>query len=135
MNYYLRNSLFLLGVCLASCASPEQVKYEQYVISGGELYQTHCSNCHGKEGDGLRNLYPPIRQIDFLKDVSLVACSIKNGLSGPMEINGKMYNQKMPANKNLYNLDIAQVITFMNAKWGKTQKLVDTDEVAKVVCE
>jgi hypothetical protein len=41
----------------------------------------------------------------------------------------------MPAAKGLYDLDIAQLITFLNDKWGSSKKIVEADEVAGVRCE
>lgn len=118
-----------------ACASDEEVKYEQYVISGAEIYKKNCSNCHGLDGSGLRNLYPPIKGSNYLQDKNKLVCIIKNGLEGPINLAGKTYNQKMPAAKGLYDLDIAQLITFLNDKWGSSKKIVEADEVAGVGCE
>jgi len=111
------------------------VKYEQYVISGAEIYKKNCSNCHGIDGSGLRNLYPPIKGSNYLQNKNKLVCIIKNGLEGPINVAGKTYNQKMPAIKGLYDLDIAQLITFLNDKWGSSKGIVEADLVTGVVCE
>jgi mono/diheme cytochrome c family protein len=125
--------LFCLFV--TACASDEEVKYEQYVISGAEIYKKNCSNCHGLDGSGLRNLYPPIKGSNYLSDKNKLVCIIKNGLQGPINVAGKTYNQKMPAAKGLYDLDIAQLITFLNNKWGSSKKIVEVGDVVGMVCE
>jgi len=134
-SFCLRNSLVLLCLFAAACASDEEVKYEQYVISGAEIYKKNCSNCHGLDGSGLRNLYPPIKGSTYLEDKNKLVCIIKNGLQGPINVARKTYNQKMPAAKGLYDLDIAQLITFLNDKWGSSKKIVEVDEVAGLGCE
>jgi mono/diheme cytochrome c family protein len=125
----------LLVNIFSACSSDAEVKYEQYVISGAEIYKKNCSNCHGLDGSGLRNLYPPVKGSDYLQDKNKLVCIIKNGLEGPINVAGKTYNQKMPAAKGLYDLDIAQLITFLNGKWGSSKKIVEADEVARVGCE
>ena len=135
LSFCFRNSLVLFCLFATACASDEEVKYEQYVISGAEIYKKNCSNCHGLDGSGLRNLYPPIKGSNYLQDKNKLVCIIKNGLEGPINVAGKTYNQKMPAAKGLYDLDIAQLITFLNDKWGSSKKIVEVGDVAGVGCE
>jgi mono/diheme cytochrome c family protein len=135
LSFCYRNSILLFCLFVTACASDEEVKYEQYVISGAEIYKKNCSNCHGLDGSGLRNLYPPIKGSNYLSDKNKLVCIIKNGLQGPINVAGKTYNQKMPAAKGLYDLDIAQLITFLNNKWGSSKKIVEVGDVVGMVCE
>lgn len=41
----------------------------------------------------------------------------------------------MPAAKGLYDLDIAQLITFLNDKWGSSKTIVEVEDVARVGCD
>lgn len=134
MNFFLKSKILFLALAFAACSSDEQVKYEQYVIAGEQLYNKNCSNCHGAEGQGLRNLYPPLKNSDFLINQNAVICIIKNGSNDTLKVNGKTFNQKMPANKKLYDLDIAQIVTFINDNWGK-KGIVEVEVVGGVVCE
>lgn len=126
--------LFIISLSFLGCQSAEELAYEQMVINGKGLYESHCANCHQKDGAGLANLYPPIAQSDFLNDKKTVICLIKNGISGNITVKGKTYNQNMPANPNLYDLDIAAVVTYIYATWGTSQKTATTaDEVKKTL--
>ena len=58
---------------------------------------------------------------------------IKNGISGEMLVNGKKYNQAMPANNQLQNLDIAEVVTYIYNEWKFESKITTTEEVEKVL--
>ena len=114
-------------MALNSCKTDQEIKYEQYVISGKTLYQTNCANCHGKNGEGLRELYPSLSNSIRLGDINYVSCLIKEGTSGK-EIN-------MPANKELYDIDIAQIITFMNDSWSDKTQITEIEEVRSAGCE
>jgi mono/diheme cytochrome c family protein len=118
---------------LFSCQSNEKVKLEQYYIGGKEIYEKNCANCHQKDGKGLQNLYPPIAGSDFLKDKTKVILLIKNGISGEIVVNGKKYNQPMPANNQLQNLDIAEVVTYIYNEWKVEDKVTTTEEVEMIL--
>ena len=125
--------LLILSLFLFSCQSEEKIKLEQYYIGGKEIYEQNCANCHQKNGQGLQNLYPPIAGSDYLKDKSKVILAIKNGLVGEIIVNGKKYNQPMPANNQLTNLDIAEVITYIYNEWKVESKITEVAEVEAVL--
>jgi mono/diheme cytochrome c family protein len=129
--------------CLGSCQSSyeneatqdltpaERVRYRQYMVQGQVLYRAHCSNCHQEDGTGLRRLIPPLAQSDYmLADVDRTLCLIKNGLQGPIVVNDTLYNQMMPANAALRDIEIAQIATYIYNRWGHTQGLIPTTRVA-----
>ncbi len=120
-------------VSFTSCQSEEKIKLEQYYIGGKELYEQNCANCHQKDGKGFQNLYPPIAGSDYLKNKEKVIYIIKNGLSGEIMVNGKKYNQPMPANNQLTNLDIAEVVTYIYNEWNGETKITEVKEVEKVL--
>ena len=124
-----------LIVLFTSCQSDEKVKLEQYYIGGKVIYEQNCANCHQKDGKGLQNLYPPIAGSDFLRNKEQVILIIKNGMTGEMIVNGKTYNQPMPANSQLQNLDIAEVVTYIYNGWADEKKVTTTEEVANVLAK
>ena len=109
----------------------ERVRYQQYMVQGQQLYRTHCSNCHQEEGDGLSQLIPPLAHSDYLlADVDRTLCLVKHGLQGEIVVNGQSYQQPMPANETLKDIEIAQIATYIYNRWGHTQGLVPTQRVA-----
>jgi mono/diheme cytochrome c family protein len=128
-------TLIFISYLFFSCQNQEEINFEQYQIAGEKLYIQHCSNCHGAEGEGLRDLYPPIKNSDFLNNKNQVICVIKNGAKGPMIVNGKEYNQVMPKNKELFDLDIAQITTYIYSKWGEEKVITEVDSVKYIKCE
>lgn len=135
----ITNWLLVIGflLCLTSCQSKADLQRDQMIINGRELYLQHCANCHQKDGSGLNKLYPPIAGSDYLKNKERVICMIRYGASGDMVVNGKTYNQAMPANPNLYDLDIASISTYIYNEWGNENVTTPTDEVTRVLedCE
>lgn len=129
------NCLLIIGSCqlITSCQSKEELQREQMIINGRELYVQHCANCHQENGSGLGDLYPPIANADYLTNKEQIICMIRYGASGDMVVNGKTYNQAMPANRNLYDLDIASIVTYIYNEWGDESVTTPTDDVTKVL--
>lgn len=95
-----------------------ELRYKQYAVQGRILYRQHCANCHQDDGSGLGKLIPPLAQSDYLqKNPQDVVCIIRYGLQGPVVVNGIEYNQPMPANPQLKDIEIAEIITYINNAW------------------
>lgn len=123
--------VFTLG--FLGCQSAKDVKKQQYFVEGLELYKTHCANCHQLDGAGLEGLYPPISQEYLRKNQSKVICTIQNGSADSLNISGKKYTQMMPANKQLQPLDIAEIMTFINNRWGGYETITEIAEVEEAL--
>ena len=86
--------------------------------AGAHLYRQHCQNCHMEEGQGLQKLIPPLQSSSYLVDFSTtIPCLIRNGIQGPMVVNGIRYDHPMPANPQLSDEDIYQLMRFMYGQW------------------
>ncbi len=126
---------FMGSLSLASCQSEGEVKRQQYVAEGFELYKSSCMNCHQANGEGMAKLYPPLAKSDFLteKNKALVICGIRHGFDKPLTVNGQVYHQTMPGNSALKALDIAVLTTFLYNEWGKEKKITEVQEVEKAL--
>ena len=90
----------------------DKIRLKHYLVEGQRLYLENCSNCHQKDGTGLGRLIPPLKDSDFLTDqVNRTICLVKNGISGEIIVNGKDYNHEMPGNREMTELEIAEVVT------------------------
>lgn len=123
--------LGLGGVLFSGCQSKEDLTFEQYKINGEEIYLQQCANCHQADGSGLRGVIPPLKEADYLNSENLerVICLIKNGVEGPLVVNGVTYSQAMPAHASLQPLDIAAVTTYIYSKWGGLDRRIRVMEV------
>lgn len=137
-----RFSCLLFLLILSACGGPkttetttekpdeqDNIRLQQYVVKGKELYTTYCIACHQASGEGLAALYPPLAKSDYLlADLPRAACGIKNGLQTEIVVNGKKYNQMMPPN-NLTPLEIAEVLTYITNSWGNDAGISSSTEV------
>lgn len=134
MRKYLIAALFLLSVSaiIYSCQSAEKIEQDIYYTNGRDLYIKHCQNCHGSKGEGLGALTPPLTDTLYLKKHKQhLACIIKNGLTGPIVVGGKNFDDKMPAFNNLADIDIAQLIVYITNSSGNHQGMYKTEQVTK----
>ena len=104
--------LLAVLVLLATCGKTER-------LQGHALYDQHCANCHMEEGEGLRQLIPPLAGSDYLRDNPEASIrGIRYGMEGPMVVNGVTYNQPMPGNKELTAIQIVNIMNYVNNAWG-----------------
>ncbi|WP_240186855.1 c-type cytochrome [Pedobacter nanyangensis] len=127
-------SLFGMAISaiINSCQSASEIEMAKYLSNGKDIYLARCQNCHGVNGEGLGELAPPLTDTVFLKDnKEKLACYIKNGVSEPMQIHGKTYQEKMPAFKDLHDIDIAQVMVYITNSFGNKQGMYTYEQVAR----
>ncbi|WP_423148172.1 c-type cytochrome [Rubrolithibacter danxiaensis] len=127
---YISLIFFSILTVFYSCQSEEQITYARYFVAGKNLYEQHCQNCHNSDGKGLGELYPPLTDTIYLKEnKNQLACIIKNGFKEKIEINGKVYQEQMPAEPNLADIEIAELITYITNSFGNQQGLYETQSV------
>ncbi len=112
----------------------DKIKIKQYVSQGRKLYNQNCANCHQVNGEGLANLYPPLKDSDYLmNDVEASICFVKNGLKGEITVNGKVFNQEMPANGIMTDLELAEILTYVVNEFNDREMLISQKEVRRVL--
>ena len=127
-----------LLLLITTCGNNASPKFRQYYVHGEKLYLKHCSNCHQKDGTGLGRVYPPLNQSDFMeRNFGEVVCLIRHGASGEMIVNGKEYNQRMPAMPALTDLEIAEITTYIYNTWSHDKGIVEVNTVSEMLsaCE
>ncbi|NJB85310.1 mono/diheme cytochrome c family protein [Lewinella marina] len=116
---FLSSTLLLL---VTACGQTEH-------LQGRNLYLEHCSNCHLDEGQGLRQLIPPLAGADYLRDDPAgVVRGIRYGMEGPMEVNGEVYNHPMPGNIDLTEFQIVNIVNYVNQAWGNDYGTITVNE-------
>jgi nitrite reductase (NO-forming) len=99
---------------------------------GKKVFLTACFACHMAEGQGLPGVFPPLAGSDYLKADKLRAVrTVLKGLTGPITVNGKPYNNMMPPQE--FNDDqVADVLTYVMNSWGNDYGSVSAEEVKRV---
>jgi len=98
--------------------------------SGAQVYSQNCSSCHQAAGEG-NAVFPPLAKNPVVTgDPKNVIHIVRNGLTGPVKVNGKTYNGQMPAWKSQLSAgDIAAVITYVRSSWGNKASAVTAAQV------
>lgn len=103
---------------------------EEEFAAGRKLYVQHCQICHGPEGQGSADMYPPLSETEWVTgDKARLIRTLLLGLSEPIEVNGEMYNQEMPAFQQLTDQEVADVLTYIRNSFGNSSGAVIPGEV------
>ena len=115
---------------LNKLSAADRMKHKQYVANGRTLYLQFCSNCHQKDGTGLGQLYPPLKNSDYMKaDVNRTAKIIKYGWEGEIIVNGIKYDQSMPPNPKFTPLHISEIMAYIYKEFADTTVLLNPNEM------
>ncbi len=105
--------------------------------NGLVLFSQNCAGCHGKDGDGIDHIAPPLKGSEYVQGpAERLAMIILNGLEGPVHINGQLYNfnGSMPnfAN-NFTDKEIENIIKYLhNAYASKPAKSINADKIKEL---
>ncbi len=106
----------------------KEIQFER----GKKVFLTSCFACHMPTGEGLPGVFPPLAKSDFLAaDKDRAIKIVLKGLSGPVTVNGKTFNNMMPP--QVFTDDqVADVLTFVMNSWGNDMGSVSATEVKRV---
>ena len=103
-----------LALCLLS-ASPLCAQDE---TTGADLYRQYCAACHGQEGLGIPQAFPPLARSDFIAQHRARALRAPlEGLKDKIEVNGQTYQGWMPP-VTLRDEDLAKGFNYVFSSWG-----------------
>lgn len=82
---------------------------------GQEVYNQNCASCHQAGGSGLPPTFPPLVGNPRIGDAEYVEGVIRNGLQGPIEVDGVTYDGVMAALPQLSDDEIDAVIRYLQS--------------------
>ncbi|QJX48874.1 cytochrome c [Hymenobacter taeanensis] len=101
---------------------------------GAQLYASHCANCHGEQGQGLKRLIPPVAASDYVaQHRQELPCLIRKGMQGAVVVNGVEYNQVMPSHNDLTDSQIANLLNFVQQNWGNKNQAYTIREASELL--
>lgn len=100
------------------------------LMAKGEKVYSNCAACHGAEGAGTPNVFPPLAGDSVANGGSVDEhiAIVLNGLSGKV-IGGVTYAAAMSPWKQLSDEEIASVITYERNSWGNAGGIVEPAQV------
>ncbi len=129
-----RESELMLQKEKAMASNPQiaSITKEIQVERGKKVFLTSCFACHMANGEGLPAVFPPLAGSDFLKaDKDRAIKIVTKGLSGPVTVNGKLFNNMMPP-QEFSDDQVADVLTFVMNTWGNDFGTVNVNDVKRV---
>lgn len=100
-----------------------------------KLYIKECSKCHRKTGKGIKRVYPPLKNADYIKksNTQELLRGMLFGRSGKIKVNGQTYNGVMTTeiDKSMRDKDIALILTYIYREFNDIGKTVSAEDVAK----
>jgi mono/diheme cytochrome c family protein len=122
--------VLLLVVLIVSCQNDKGPDFNRYYSAGKLVYQNHCQNCHGENGEGLQALMPPLTDSVFLKkNIHILPCLVKNGFQGKITVSKRNFDWQMPP-ANLNYIEIAQALTYITNSFGNNLGTVTFEDVS-----
>lgn len=89
-----------------------------WAVDGLQLYQQHCAGCHGQTAQGVPGVFPPLAGNPRVQDEAYVLKVIREGLSGPLEVDGQKFNGSMPAMPQVSDADAKQIAAYLKGLGG-----------------
>ena len=135
-----KSALIILSLLLLFSCGGKKDKNNQYAPTqansetksmdnhpGKALFQLHCSACHQLDGSGVPNMYPPLRESEYVNgDVKWLVSNLVNGRQGPITVKGQVYDNVMPA---------VDYLTYVRQSFGNNSGEVTPKEVKKLRAE
>lgn len=109
------------------------VQQDPESLPGHALYEEHCLPCHQEDGKGVPGMFPPLINTDFVNgEKEKLVRIITEGLDQEIEINGEVFDTPMAPLPHLTDREIADILTFVRAKFGSVTTEVTESEVRAI---
>ncbi len=135
------NLIFICSIVLTSISctnSNKKTLVNNDVISelemekGAQIYRAKCMTCHRKYGEGLKRVYPPLANSDFLeKRLEDAIRMVKYGSGEEIKVNGKKYKSYMPAS-GLREKDLSLVFNYILNSWGNSYGRIEPETIRNI---
>jgi len=103
-------------------------------MNGAKLYEQHCEQCHGHDGQGVANAYPALagnRAVTMKPTVNLVQIVLNGGYAPATQGNPRPFGMP-PFVLVLSDGDMAAVLTHIRTSWGNRASAVTPLEVNRL---
>ena len=119
-----------IGSTRSAEAGPDAAAPDDEALrAGAEVFTEACASCHQSGGVGLPGQFPPLVNNPNVDDADYVETVIREGLSGPIDVNGETYDSVMPPQPALNDADVANVIAYIQSGFASPTVPVTTEPV------
>jgi cytochrome c len=100
-----------------------------------KLYIEQCSKCHRKDGRGIKGVYPPLKNSDYVQkgDKIELLRGMLFGRSGKIVVNGEVYYGVMltEIDQKLSDEEVAMILEFVYREFNNMDIPVTAQDVVK----
>jgi mono/diheme cytochrome c family protein len=103
------------------------------VQQGEKVYTQHCADCHGKNGNGFADIYPPLNGNSSVTEPSGINATravLLGGFSPLTAANPRPYSMP-PFAQQLSDADVAAVVSYIRGSWANKAPVVPERDVSK----
>jgi mono/diheme cytochrome c family protein len=120
----------LILICLVLMSFHQSTPDKVMMQRGKKVYDTYCLTCHQADGAGVPRMNPPLIKTTYvLGDKKRLINIILKGFNESVEINGDYYDNPMPAQPQLNDQQIADVLTYVRNSFSNKASLITVAEV------
>ena len=116
--------------------TPDEINdnlYKEKVRPGAQIYNFYCRSCHQGNWKGDENRFPPLAGSDWVTgDTKRLLNVILNGLTGPLTMNEKSYNNIMPKHDFLKDEDVVELVNFIRTHFGNNASNINIQQVQAI---
>lgn len=118
-----------LGLASFSFQQKEKFPLKESMERGKAIYTAKCIACHMEAGEGTDGYYPPLAKSDYLMaDKKRSIEQVLYGASGPMQVNGYDYEEKMPG-FDFTDEQVSDVLNYVRNTFGNKGDALTPEEV------
>ena len=103
-------------------------------MAGEKLYQQHCVDCHGSQGQGVPGAYPPLagnRAVTMARTDNLLQALLYGGFAPDTAGHPRPYGMP-PFTMVMSDSEIAAVLSYLRASWGNAAPEVSPLDVHRL---
>jgi mono/diheme cytochrome c family protein len=100
------------------------------IARGKQIYGTQCVTCHRENGRGVKEVYPPLAESNYLLASKAAPVSVVlNGAKGEITVNGVKYDNEM-LSLDITDQQVCDVLNYVRNSWGNRGEAITPDDVA-----
>ena len=104
---------------VAALRPPEQAVGAVVKVDGKQIYGSKCTACHQATGQGIPGVFPPLAASEWvLGDEKVLVNILLHGVVGDIDVKGNQYKGAMPAWKDMSDVELAAVMSYIRSDWG-----------------
>ncbi|HET6554544.1 MAG TPA: cytochrome c [Dyella sp.] len=101
------------------------------LAQGAKVYAERCADCHGRDGNGVPGVYPPLNgnsSVNEPSGINAIRIVLLGGFAPATQGNPRPYSMP-PFAQQLSDSDVAAVVTYIRQSWSNHASLVMARDV------